>query len=422
MYLLRLLFLTLSDIDNISDHGIYTDLLREFRDRGDDVYIVCPSQRRRGRPTELIAKDGVTILRVRTGNITKTNVIEKAVSTILIQYQFISAIRRYFGEIAFDLVLYPTPPVTFERVVDYIKRRDGCMSYLLLKDIFPQNAVDLGMIRRDSLVWRYFRRKEKRLYALSDHIGCMSPANARYLLAHNPEIPKARVEVCPNSIQPKPVSDRAKNRVWTEDMYGIPPNSMLLVFGGNLGKPQGLDFLLDILDSSKGRDDVFFLIVGSGTEYSRIEAYLEEGQHRNAKLMRTLPKDKYDELLAVCDVGLILLDPRFTIPNFPSRLTAYMEAGLPIIAATDVNTDVKDVLCESGSGMWIQNGDLDGFMTAIDRLSRDSKLRYEMGRRGRAYLEEHYTVSKAYDIITSNLGNADSLGLVDSNQSYCNRV
>lgn len=419
---MRLLFLTLSDIDNISDHGIYTDLLREFRDRGDDVYIVCPSQRRRGRPTELIAKDGVTILRVRTGNITKTNVIEKAVSTILIQYQFISAIRRYFGEIAFDLVLYPTPPVTFERVVDYIKRRDGCMSYLLLKDIFPQNAVDLGMIRRDSLVWRYFRRKEKRLYALSDHIGCMSPANARYLLAHNPEIPKARVEVCPNSIQPKPVSDRAKNRVWTEDMYGIPPNSMLLVFGGNLGKPQGLDFLLDILDSSKGRDDVFFLIVGSGTEYSRIEAYLEEGQHRNAKLMRTLPKDKYDELLAVCDVGLILLDPRFTIPNFPSRLTAYMEAGLPIIAATDVNTDVKDVLCESGSGMWIQNGDLDGFMTAIDRLSRDSKLRYEMGRRGRAYLEEHYTVSKAYDIITSNLGNADSLGLVDSNQSYCNRV
>jgi len=186
---LRLLFLTLSDIETISDHGIYTDLLREFRDRGDDVYIVCPSQRRLGRPTELIAKDGVTILRVRTGNITKANVIEKAASTIWIQHQFTSAIRRYFGEIAFDLVLYPTPPVTFERVVDYVKRRDGCTSYLLLKDIFPQNAVDLGMIRQGSLVWRYFRRKEKRLYALSDYIGCMSPANVKYLLDHNPDIP-----------------------------------------------------------------------------------------------------------------------------------------------------------------------------------------------------------------------------------------
>lgn len=404
---MRLLFLTLSYIDNISDHGIYTDLLREFRDRGDDVYIVCPSQRRRGRPTELIAEDGVTILRVRTGNITKVNVIEKAVSTILIQHHFISAIRRYFGETAFDLVLYPTPPVTFERVVDYIKRRDGCMSYLLLKDIFPQNAVDLGMIRQGSLVWSYFRRKEKRLYALSDYIGCMSPANVEYLLAHNPEISGARVEVCPNSIQPKPVYGSAKNCRLIRDMHGIPRDSMLLVFGGNLGKPQGMGFLLDILDSLNGREDVFFLIVGSGTEYGRIEAHLQEGQHRNVKLMRTLPKDQYDELLAVCDVGLILLDPRFTIPNFPSRLTAYMEASVPIIAATDVNTDVKDVLHKSGSGIWVQSGDLDGFMTAMDRLSSDPNLRYEMGRRGRAYLEEHYIVSRAYNIIAAHLGNAD---------------
>lgn len=410
VYPLRLLFLTLSDIKSISEHGIYADLMREFRDRGDDVYIVCPSQRRSGRPTELITEAGVTILRVRTGNITRANVIEKAISTILIQHQFTSAIRRYLGEIRFDLVLYATPPVTFERVVDDVKRRDGCTSYLLLKDIFPQNAVDLGMISHGSLVWRYFREKEKRLYHLSDYIGCMSPANVRYLLAHNPNIPEATVEVCPNSIDPKPVSDATENRMRVKDNCGIPHDSMLLVFGGNLGKPQGLGFLLEVLDSSKGRNDVFFLIVGSGTEYDRIDAHLKNGQHQNAKLLRSLPKDLYDELLTVCDVGLIFLDPRFTIPNFPSRLTAYMEAGVPIIAATDVNTDIKDVLRESGSGIWVESGDLDEFMAAMDRLSRDVGLRHEMGRRGRAYLEEHYTVSRAYEIITAHLRNVSSAG------------
>jgi len=410
VYPLRLLFLTLSDIESISEHGIYTDLMREFRDRGDDVYIVCPSQRRSRRPTELTTKDGVTILRVRTGNITKANIIEKTISTISIQHQFTSAIRVYFGEIRFDLVLYATPPVTFERVVDDVKRRCGCTSYLLLKDIFPQNAVDLAMIRQSSLVWHYFRGKEKRLYALSDYIGCMSPANVKYLLAHNPDIPETRLEVCPNSIDPRPVHDSTENRAHVKGDWGIPQDSMLLVFGGNLGKPQGLDFLLEVLDGSEGRNDVFFMIVGSGTEYDRIDAHLRNGQHENARLLRALPKDRYDELLTVCDVGLIFLDPRFTIPNFPSRLTAYMEAGLPIIAATDVNTDIKDVLRESGSGIWVENGNLDGFMAAMGRLSGDAKLRREMGRRGRAYLEEYYTVSRAYEIITAHLRNADSVG------------
>lgn len=378
--------------------------MREFRDRGDDVYIVCPSQRRLGRPTELIIEDGITILRVRTGNITKTNVIEKAIATTLIQYQFIAAVRKYFIEIEFDLVLYSTPPVTFDRVVGYVKRKNRCTSYLLLKDIFPQNAVDLGMIRQGSLIWRYFRRKEKRLYAFSDYIGCMSPANVRYLLAHNSNISDDKVEVCPNSIQPKPIYNRMNNCIKIKDMYGIPYDSILLVYGGNLGKPQGLNFLLDIIDNMKCRDDVFFLIVGSGTEYGRIEMHFKNGQHKNAKLINALPKDLYDELLTVCDVGLIFLDPRFTIPNFPSRLTAYMEAGVPIIAATDINTDIKDILHESGSGMWIQSGDLDGFKKAIDKLSKNAEICYEMGRRGRKYLEEHYTVSKAYEIITSHIG------------------
>ena len=239
---MRLLFITLADIENISDHGIYTDLLREFRDRGHGVYIISPSQRRCGRSTEVIINDGVTILRVRTGNITKAGIVEKAVSTVLIQYQFTSAIKKFFRDIRFDMVLYSTPPVTFDRVVDYIKRRDGCMSYLLLKDIWPQGAVDLGVLKIGGLAWRYFRRKEKRLYALSDRIGCMSPANVTYLLDHNDEISPSRVEVCPNSIEPNPVRISMEHCYQARDAYGIPRDSVVLIFGGNLGDHRGWAF------------------------------------------------------------------------------------------------------------------------------------------------------------------------------------
>jgi len=105
----------------------------------------------------------------------------------------------------------------------------------------------------------------------------------------------------------------------------------------------------------------------------------------------------------VADVGLILLDGRFTIPNFPSRLTAYMEAGIPVLAATDTVSDIKDVLRESGSGLWVEWGDVAGFLAAIDRLHSDPSLRSRMGAHARRYLEEHYTVAKAYDTIMSHM-------------------
>jgi glycosyltransferase involved in cell wall biosynthesis len=400
---LNVLFLTLAYPEGKGQRNIYTDLMQEFYENGDTVYVVCQRERRSDKPTEFKIENGIHVLRVRTGNVTKTNIIEKGISTILLEGQFIKAIRKFLNDVKFDLILYSTPPITFERVVKYVKERDECKSYLLLKDIFPQNAVDIGMIRKNSLIWRYFRSKEKRLYEISDYIGCMSPANVQFVLKHNPEIDRSRVEECPNSIKPSPLLKDDVKRSEIRRKYGIPEDSVVFIYGGNLGRPQGIGFLLEVIDYMKDRTDVFFLIVGSGTEYERIEQFLKIGGYRNAKLFKFLPKEEYDELLNSCDVGLIFLDPRFTIPNFPSRLTAYMEAAIPVAAATDVNTDLKDILKEADCGMWAKNGDLKNFCAIIDTLASDSNLRNQMGLNGRKYLEKYYTVSRAYKIITSHL-------------------
>ncbi|NSW82990.1 MAG: glycosyltransferase family 4 protein [Syntrophothermus sp.] len=401
---MNVLFLTIAYPEREGDRNIYTDLMQEFCARGDKVYVICQRERRHGKPTEFKNENGVNVLRVRTGNIKKTsNIIEKGLAMLLIDWQFIAAINKYLSNIKFDLVLYSTPPITFERVVKYIKARDKCKSYLLLKDIFPQNAVDIGLMKKGGLIWRYFRAKEKRLYEVSDHIGCMSRANVEYLLRHNPDLDPAKVEECPNSINPRPLSivDETR-RLEIRKRWGIPQDAVVFVYGGNLGLPQGIDFLLTLLDSIQNRHDIFFLIVGSGTEYGRIKAHLETGDHSNARLISFLPKDDYDQLLDACDVGMIFLDARFTIPNFPSRLTGYMESALPVLAATDENTDIKDVLKEANCGLWVKSGDLAAFMEAVNTLAADPSLRRGMGLNGRCYLEKYYTVSRGYDIITSH--------------------
>ena len=427
---MNVLFLTVAYPERESDRNIYSDLMQEFSARGDKVYVVCQRERRHGRPTEFKNENGVNVLRVRTGNIKKiSNILEKGLATLLIDWQFIAAINKYLNNVKFDVVLYSTPPITFERVVKYIKARDGCKSYLLLKDIFPQNAVDIGLMKKGSLIWRYFRAKEKRLYEVSDYIGCMSRANVEYLLRHNPELDPAKVEECPNSIRPRPlpVVDTAK-RQEIRKKWGIPQEAAVFVYGGNLGRPQGIDFLLAVLDKLKNlnykvhaansgttknengtsegginnRHDIFFLIVGDGTEYGRIKAYLETAAHPRARLIKYLPRDEYDQLLDACDAGLIFLDSRFTIPNFPSRLTSYMESALPVVAATDENSDIKDVLREAGCGFWAKSGDIDGFMEIVTRLAAAPDLRRQMGLNGRRYLEKYYTVSRGYEIITSH--------------------
>lgn len=402
---MNILFLTLAYPEGKDERNIYTDLMKEFRDRGNEVYVVCQRERRYSIKTQFNIEDGISVLRARTGNFTKTNVIEKGISMLLIERQFIDEIKKYISAIKFDLVLYSTPPITFEKVVKYVKKRNNCLSYLLLKDIFPQNAVDLGLLNKKSFILRYFRNREKKLYMLSDYIGCMSPGNVKYLREHNSEIDPNKIEVCPNSIKLNSLRNLDKGEKSLRKKYNIPLESTVFIFGGNLGKPQGIDFLIDVLKNAESKKDAFFLIIGSGTEYNRLKSYFDLSDHTNSLLLKSLPKSDYDKLIEECDVGLIFLDHRFTIPNIPSRITAYMEAAIPILAATDVNTDLKDIIEESDCGMWVKNGDLDAFLERVNILMKDNELRKSMGINGRNYLEKHFTVSESYEIITSHLNN-----------------
>lgn len=395
---MNILFLTLVKIDDISDRGIYTDLLRYFIKEGHKVKIATPLERRYKTDTHLINRLDYSLLRIKTLNIQKTNYLEKGFGTLLIEYQFKNAILKYYKDIKFDLILYSTPPITFTNTIQAIKRKFNAKSYLLLKDIFPQNAVDLKLFSKSSLIYKYFRKKEKKLYMLSDYIGCMSKMNVEYILKHNPEIDKAIVEVCPNSVELNNVVSICESNIIREK-YNIPLKSTIFIYGGNLGKPQGIEFLIRVIESNKDFEDRFFIISGSGTEFQKIRDWFLVHNPKNAKLIKTLPKQEYDELVQICNVGLIFLDPRFTIPNYPSRLLTYLEYRIPILLATDINTDIGSIAENNGYGFWCENGNLKQFNQYLNLLCSSDQLRTEMGERGYEFLRENYTVEKSYNII-----------------------
>jgi len=125
----NVLFLTISGMANYNPHDIYADILHALKKEGHEIYAVSTNQRRLGKKTELTEEYGIHVLRVQTGNITQCGVIEKGISTLLIKHQYIKAIKRFFLGVRFDLILYPTPPITVESVVNRIKKRDQAKSY-----------------------------------------------------------------------------------------------------------------------------------------------------------------------------------------------------------------------------------------------------------------------------------------------------
>lgn len=399
---MNILFLTLLDFNSIDERNIYTDLLREFYKNGHSVYVISPVERRKNQTTKLLKTEKSTILKLKIGNTQKTNIIEKGISTISIEPQFIAGIKKYFSDVKFDLAIYSTPPITFCNAIEFVKKRDGAKTYLLLKDIFPQNAVDLGMMSKSGikgLIYKVFRNKEKKLYRISDYIGCMSQANVDYVLKHNPEINPEKVEICPNSVEVVDMSVDEKTRDEIRRKYDIPLDKKVFVYGGNLGKPQGIDFMIECLKSQDNNEDVYFLIVGDGTEYGKIEAYVENDKPANVKLMKRLPKEDYDKMVAACDVGMIFLDHRFTIPNFPSRLLSYMQAKIPVLAVTDPNTDIGKVIVDGGFGWWCESDDLVAFNSTIAKCRDDLGT---MPDNEWDYLINHYSVQKSIQIILSH--------------------
>lgn len=399
---MNVLLMTIGAFRNISENGAYTDLLRYFHKQGHSVYIACTREKRQGQPTCLEEQEGVKILRIRIGNITKVNFIEKGISTLMIERQFESAINKHFGDVTFDIILYSTPPITLAGVVGRLKGRDKSFTYLMLKDIFPAGAIDLGVLSKSGIkgiICRYFRNVEKKLYRNSDSIGCMSIQNKRYLLKNNPQIEEKKVSICPNTIDVVEVPDVDVKEV--RRMYNLPQDKLILLYGGNFGLPQNVDYIVSAMGAVCEMTDIHFVMCGSGTEFYKIREYGNKG--KNITVIDALPYAEYTKLLVASDAGMLFLDYRFHVPNFPSRLLDYMNYELPVIAATDVNTDVRQTILDGKFGWWCESRESGDFVKMIKSVLNEWKTDKEgflkKGKNAKIFLKHNFCTEVAYNEI-----------------------
>lgn len=384
--------------DMNNSFNMYTTIVEEFVRNGHNVFVIAPASL--GEKTRVNVEKGINVLRVRTLPLKNIPVLLKGISNLLFPWHFKRAFKRY-GQIAdYDLIIVPTPPVTLAGLASELKMKYQARVYLILRDIFPQNAVDLGFMRKGSMIYRYFRSTEQKLYSIADRIGCMSHANVEYITGNNPEISKTKVHVLENFQIPY-VIDKLKAPSLIK-RYGL-ENKYVVVFGGNMGKPQQMENVLHLAKQCSEFPDVIFILLGEGILTGKLREEIKGKNILNIRLLDILPKTEYQDLLSVCDVGLISLHEKFSVPNIPSKSLDYFNVGLPVLASIDRSTDFGMLLDEAGAGLWSYAGDHDGFKRNFDILYRNTALRQKMGENGRAYFVKHLTPDIAYNTIISSL-------------------
>lgn len=309
------------------------DLSIEFARQGHDVTMMVASPELT-ESWKIETWNGVQVVRLKTWRTKDTNYLRRSIGEFLMPFLMARQLRKSpLASQKWDGVIWYSPTIFLGPIVSSLKTASKCKSYLILRDIFPEWAVDMGLIGR-GLPYRFFKAVANYQYSVADVIGVQSPGNQIYL-ADRLKRSKGRVEVLQNWLADTP--NRACSISVAETSLA---GRKILVYAGNIGVAQGMDIMLGLADQLRERLDVGFLFVGRGSEAERLRIEAEARGLSNVVFFDEIDPDEIPGVYAQCHIGLVSLDPRHRTHNIPGKFLSYMQSGLPVLASVNPKNDI----------------------------------------------------------------------------------
>jgi glycosyltransferase involved in cell wall biosynthesis len=369
-----------------------SDLAEAFALAGHDVTVFTTSAGI-SQP-EFCGERGINVLRVPTGKERGIGLVRRALSEIFMPIALWRGSRRCAVPVAsFAALIWYSPSIFLSPFVYWLKKRSGARAYLILRDIFPQWAVDAGVMQR-GVPYCFFRVVERFQYRVADIIGVQSPANLQHVQTDIG--PHEQIEVLYNWAEFGRQEPPATKLI---DQHGL-AGKRILVYGGNMGVAQDVDNLLRLAERIRDHADLSLVLVGAGSEVMRIKQAVAQKRLVNTTVLDEVDPEEFRSILRRCHVGLITLDRRLTTHNIPGKLLAYLEAGLPVVASVNAGNDLMTILEESGAGVALVNGQDAEFAQSAVRLVRDERRCAEMSSRAQALARERFSVASVVEQLT----------------------
>ena len=364
------------------------DLGVELRRQGHQVTILTTTHEI-APSFEVTMEDELRVARVKTRRIKGASKPLRGLSEMRLSAFVWRRAGNFLADNPADLIVFYSPTIFWGSLVRRLKLLWRCPAYLILRDIFPEWAVNAGVLRR-GLIYRYFRRKEMQQYGSADVIAVQSPGDLEYFARNFAQQPY-RLEVLYNwTTLHEPNLPQTHYRAQLELQ-----NKVVFFYGGNLGVAQDVDNLVRLASSLTGHPQIRFVLVGEGSEVGRLQKVIAEKNLRNIQLLPPVEQRTYLSMLGECDVGLITLDRRLTTHNIPGKLLGYLYWGIPVLASINPGNDLFELIGKRQAGFCFANGEDDKLRAATLQLAADAQLRVQMGKNGRRLLEEIFSVEAA---------------------------
>ena len=372
------------------------DLSREFVRQGHAITVMLPTA---ALKTSWILEDfdGVEVLRLRAPRNKDISYLSRTVNEFLMPFAMLHNLRiSPFSKQRWDGVIWHSPSIFLGPVANSLKKASKCKGYLIVRDIFPEWAVDMGLMGR-GLPYKVFDAVARYQYSVADVIGVQTPGNLAYFGRWQQQQGRT-LEVLQNWLG-KPALARCPIRLDETALAG----RQVFVYAGNMGVAQGMDIVLDLAEQLQSRSDVGFLLVGRGSDVARLKASAKDRALNNVLFHDEIHPDEIPDLYAQCCAGIVALDPRHRSHNIPGKFLTYMQSGLPVLANVNAGNDLAQMIRDHQVGQVCENNDPLALRQQAEQLLEQIQVDANLSMRCKALFERQFAVEAAAKQIVAAL-------------------
>ena len=369
------------------------ELAQSLKGRGHDVTVLTgyphynvktvePKYRRGLWMSETM--DGITVRRIRIPVVPRTKKLARGFE------HFISGL--YLGVLALtapraDVAMAYTPPLPVPWIACLVGKVRHMGVAVNVQDLFPREAVELGILSNPFLI-RALEVMERQVYRLAAAVTVHSPGNREHVIQQGGD-PK-HVHVLYNWVDTERIRPGNGDNGFKRQQ-GL-QGQFVVSYAGTMGWGQDMSTIIDSAARMRDQKETLFMLVGDGVDKEKAQARSRELGLANVRWLPMQPWSVYPEILAASDVSLVNLNPELRTPVVPSKILSIMAAGRPVIASLPLESDARRIVAEAGCGICVDAGDGEALAGAIRKLESDRTLARDMGKRGRAYVETHYSL------------------------------
>jgi glycosyltransferase involved in cell wall biosynthesis len=268
-----------------------------------------------------------------------------------------------------------------------------------VRDLWPQQIIDLGVLRDARLIW-LLRRLEEFLYRKAAAIVTVAEAARRELVGRG--VRHEKIHTITNAIALDVFTPRERMGAM-RFRYGWGDRTLVMYIGTH-GLSQGLETVLEAVRHIQDHSDIHFVFVGAGAERESLMEKAEQANLTHIEFIPSQPRQDMPDFYAAADICLVPLKRRdIFLTNIPSKMFEIMACARPIVLG--VEGQALEVLEQAGAGVAVPPEDAGALAGAILQLAGDAQARQQYGENGRAYVEVHCNrARKAQELLEVLMG------------------